>query len=62
MDNLGTTFGRIHIGAQNINRIQTRKMKGLRKTFAEKKAGIKRKNIENNNSVKRSKASSDTAN
>ncbi|OAD58188.1 Ribosome production factor 2 like protein, partial [Eufriesea mexicana] len=58
MDNLGTTFGRIHIGAQNINNIQTRKMKGLKKTIAEKKAGIKRKNIENNNNTKRSKAGS----
>ncbi|XP_076638678.1 ribosome production factor 2-like protein Non3 [Colletes latitarsis] len=48
-DNLGTTFGRIHIGAQNINSIQTRKMKGLKKSMAEKKTGIKRKNIDNNN-------------
>ncbi|KAG5325887.1 RPF2 factor, partial [Pseudoatta argentina] len=28
----GTTYGRIHIGAQNIIGIQTRKMKGLKKT------------------------------
>ncbi|XP_003705204.2 ribosome production factor 2-like protein Non3 [Megachile rotundata] len=42
-DNLGTTFGRIHVGAQNLNSIQTRKMKGLKKTMAEKKAERKRK-------------------
>ncbi|XP_076645265.1 ribosome production factor 2-like protein Non3 [Halictus rubicundus] len=42
-DNLGTTFGRVHVGAQNLNSIQTRKMKGLKKTIAEKKAGMKRK-------------------
>ncbi|XP_016917912.2 ribosome production factor 2 homolog isoform X2 [Apis cerana] len=48
IDNFGTTFGRIHIGVQNINSIQTRKMKGLKKTMAEKKNGMKRKNLENN--------------
>lgn len=42
-DNLGTTFARIHVGAQNLNSIQTRKMKGLKKTMAEKKAERKRK-------------------
>ncbi|KAG6802174.1 ribosome production factor 2 isoform X1 [Apis mellifera caucasica] len=47
-DNFGTTFGRIHVGIQNINTIQTRKMKGLKKTIAEKKNGMKRKNLENN--------------
>lgn len=31
-DGLGTTHGRIHVGKQNINSIQTRKMKGLKKT------------------------------
>ncbi|XP_054010705.1 ribosome production factor 2 homolog [Hylaeus anthracinus] len=56
-DNLGTTFGRIHVGAQNINSIQTRKMKGLKKTIAEKKAGIKRKNVDetNDSNFKKSK-------
>jgi len=34
---LGTTYGRIHIGKQNINSIQTRKMKGLKKTLSEKR-------------------------
>lgn len=36
-DTFGTTFGRIHVGTQNIQSIQTRKMKGLKKTIAEKK-------------------------
>ncbi|XP_076166473.1 ribosome production factor 2-like protein Non3 [Ptiloglossa arizonensis] len=56
-DNFGTTFGRIHVGAQNINSIQTRKMKGLKKTIVEKKAGIKRKNNndDNDNSLKKSR-------
>lgn len=35
---LGTTHGRIHIGKQEIKKIQTRKMKGLKKTAAERKA------------------------
>ncbi|XP_076762815.1 ribosome production factor 2-like protein Non3 [Xylocopa sonorina] len=48
VDNFGTTFGRIHVGAQNLNSIQTRKMKGLKKTMAEKKAALKRKNDNNN--------------
>ncbi|KAL2726275.1 ribosome production factor 2 [Vespula maculifrons] len=42
---LGTTFGRIHIGEQNINKIQTRKLKGLKKTLAEKKESKKRKSL-----------------
>lgn len=37
VDNLGTKHGRIHIGKQEINKIQTRKMKGLKKTPEEKK-------------------------
>lgn len=44
---LGTTFGRIHVGAQNINKIQTRKLKGLKKTLAEKKTNKKRKSLNN---------------
>ncbi|XP_057341345.1 ribosome production factor 2 homolog [Microplitis mediator] len=31
VDNLGTTFGRIHLGKQNIKKIQTKKMKGMQK-------------------------------
>lgn len=42
-DKLGTTFGRVHIGKQHLNSIQTRKMKGLKKTMAEKKSELKRK-------------------
>lgn len=63
MDKLGTTFGRVHVGAQNINSIQTRKMKGLKKTMAEKKAESKRKNIENsdNDNSKKLKTTSDSA-
>jgi len=30
-DGLGTTHGRVHLGKQDINKLQTRKMKGLRK-------------------------------
>lgn len=36
LDGLGTKHGRIHIKKQTIN-LQTRKMKGLKKTKAEKK-------------------------
>ncbi|KAL3277352.1 hypothetical protein HHI36_012702 [Cryptolaemus montrouzieri] len=36
-DALGTTHGRIHIGKQDINKLQTRKMKGLKKTPEERK-------------------------
>ncbi|XP_018328110.1 ribosome production factor 2 homolog [Agrilus planipennis] len=36
-DALGNTKGRIHIGKQEIYKIQTRKMKGLKKTAREKK-------------------------
>lgn len=37
-DGLGNTHGRIHLGKQNIEKVQTRKMKGLKKTAAERKA------------------------
>lgn len=37
-DALGNTHGRIHLGKQDINKIQTRKMKGLKKTASERKA------------------------
>ncbi|XP_028042108.1 ribosome production factor 2 homolog [Bombyx mandarina] len=36
-DAFGTKHGRIHMGKQDINRLQTRKMKGLKKTTEEKK-------------------------
>ncbi|XP_065082910.1 ribosome production factor 2 homolog [Ochlerotatus camptorhynchus] len=37
-DELGNVHGRVHVGKQDINAIQTRKMKGLKKTPEEKKA------------------------
>ncbi|XP_039281625.1 ribosome production factor 2 homolog [Nilaparvata lugens] len=36
-DKFGTRMGRIHITKQDVNKLQTRKMKGLKKTVAEKK-------------------------
>lgn len=36
-DAFGSKLGRIHMGKQDINRLQTRKMKGLKKTPEEKK-------------------------
>ncbi|KAK9731316.1 Brix domain [Popillia japonica] len=36
VDGLGTKHGRIHIGKQNIDKLQTRKMKGLKKTTEER--------------------------
>lgn len=36
-DAFGSKMGRIHMGKQDVNRLQTRKMKGLRKTPEEKK-------------------------
>ncbi|XP_049765781.1 ribosome production factor 2 homolog [Schistocerca serialis cubense] len=37
-DAFGTQHGRIHVPKQNIGKLQTRKMKGLKKTFAQKKS------------------------
>jgi ribosome production factor 2 len=37
-DALGTTHGRVHVPAQSIGTIQTRKMKGLKETKEEKLA------------------------
>lgn len=37
-DGLGNVHGRIHLGKQNIRKITTRKMKGLKKTPGERKA------------------------
>ncbi|XP_071869095.1 ribosome production factor 2-like protein Non3 isoform X1 [Bombus fervidus] len=61
VDKLGITFGRVHVGAQNINSIQTRKMKGLKKTMAEKKAGAKRKNSENSDNDNSKKLKTNSA-
>lgn len=32
VDGLGTKHGRIHVGKQNVAKLQTRKMKGLKKS------------------------------
>lgn len=40
-DNFGSKLGRLHMTKQDVNSLQTRKMKGLKKTSAEKK--LKRK-------------------
>lgn len=42
-DVFGTQHGQIHIPKQNIDKLQTRKMKGLKKTANEKKEQRKRK-------------------
>ncbi|XP_059489803.1 ribosome production factor 2 homolog [Neocloeon triangulifer] len=42
-DALGTTHGRVHMGKQDVTTIQTRKMKGLKKSAAEKKVARKKK-------------------
>ncbi|KAK9884733.1 hypothetical protein WA026_007578 [Henosepilachna vigintioctopunctata] len=59
-DGLGTTHGRIHIGKQQIDKLQTRKMKGLKKSSEERKkekVAVKRTLSESNvNNVKRIKS------
>jgi ribosome production factor 2 len=40
-DNFGSKLGRLHMTKQDVNTLQTRKMKGLKKTYGEKK--LKRK-------------------
>lgn len=42
-DKLGSTLVRVHMGKQNVTSIQTRKMKGLKKTASEKKVELKKK-------------------
>lgn len=42
-DTFGTQHGQIHIPKQNIDKLQTRKMKGLKKTASEKEEQRKRK-------------------
>lgn len=37
-DELGNTHGRVHVGKQNIQKIQTRKVRALRKTVDEKRS------------------------
>lgn len=36
-DELGNVHGRVHVGKQDINKLQTRKMKGLKKTGEERR-------------------------
>lgn len=55
VDGLGTTHGRIHVGKQEINKIQTRKMKGLKKTTDEKKLKRAAKRTAENNNVNKKK-------
>lgn len=45
-DGLGNKHGRVHMGKQEINKIQTRKMKGLKKSVQEKRAVKRRALIE----------------
>lgn len=42
-DELGNTHGRVHLGKQNVGKIQTRRVKGLKKTPEEKKADRQKK-------------------
>ncbi|XP_046977942.1 ribosome production factor 2 homolog [Vanessa cardui] len=44
-DAFGTKLGRIHMGKQDINRLQTRKMKGLKKSMEEKKQMLLKKKM-----------------
>ncbi|XP_017784187.1 PREDICTED: ribosome production factor 2 homolog [Nicrophorus vespilloides] len=50
-DGLGTTHGRVHLGKQEVNKLQTRKMKGLKKSVTEKKAERKAKKATKQNTV-----------
>ncbi|XP_014478440.1 PREDICTED: ribosome production factor 2 homolog [Dinoponera quadriceps] len=60
-DTLGTTYGRIHVGTQNINSIQTRKMKGLKKTSSAK-SSRKRKIANSTDDAKKPKTVTDPTN
>lgn len=42
-DAFGSKLGRVHMGRQEIGRLQTRKMKGLKKTPEEKKQALLKK-------------------
>ncbi|XP_032516732.2 ribosome production factor 2 homolog [Danaus plexippus] len=44
-DAFGTKMGRVHMGRQDINRLQTRKMKGLKKSAEEKKQMLLKKKM-----------------
>lgn len=51
-DQLGNTHGRVHVGKQNVTKVQTRKVRALRKTPEEKKS----KRQEKKAAVKKAKA------
>lgn len=59
-DTHGTTYGRIHIGTQNLNNIQTRKMKGLKKTLSEKKSQKRKIVDDSSDSAKKLKTTDST--
>nr|CAD7449182.1 unnamed protein product [Timema bartmani] len=59
-DKLGSKHGQIHIPKQNIGTIQTRKMKGLRKSATEKKEARKRKAGTTTEATKRPKLSEES--
>ncbi|XP_067645918.1 ribosome production factor 2 homolog [Eurosta solidaginis] len=42
-DEMGNTHGRVHLGKQNVTKIQTRRVKGLKKTPEEKREGRQKK-------------------
>ncbi|XP_036340944.1 ribosome production factor 2 homolog [Rhagoletis pomonella] len=42
-DELGNTHGRVHLGKQNVTKIQTRRVKGLKKTPEEKRESRQKK-------------------
>ncbi|XP_055903288.1 ribosome production factor 2 homolog [Eupeodes corollae] len=44
-DGLGNTRGRVHLGRQNVTKIQTRRVKGLKKTAEERKADRLKKKV-----------------
>lgn len=45
-DELGNTHGRVHVGKQNVTKVQTRKVRALRATPEEKKAKRQQKKAE----------------
>lgn len=45
-DDLGNTHGRVHVGKQNVKKVQTRKVKALRASAEEKKAKRQQKKAE----------------
>lgn len=55
-DGLANTLGRVHVGKQMLNTIQTRKMKGLKKSATERKVDRKRKSEAAGNKTSQKKA------